>query len=60
MKIISLLFLFSCGEPDAQRCYSKDEALNACITDEIRKGTSTEQAELLCEPYYQTEGCYQI
>ena len=64
MKILLLIFLFiSCGSPmlNAKRCFTKEEAKNACIVDEITKtGVAYEIADIICSPYYQADMCYQL
>lgn len=63
MKIIFLLLLISCGKPDAefQQCYSREDAIRACMVDEMRsKQIPSEEARLICEPLYITEGCYYL
>lgn len=66
MKIIGfflLVFLTSCGDTESRRkrCFTKEEAKAACITDIIsRTGVTSELAEYECSPYYQYEGCYDI
>ena len=61
--LVILILLVSCGQPEnnTNRCYTKEEALNACIVDEISKtGVSSETANLICQPYYEAEFCYSL
>jgi hypothetical protein len=57
--LISLLFLAACG--NEKRCFTKNEALMACQVEEMSKlQVDALTARMLCEPYYQFEGCYEI
>ena len=58
-----MVFLVSCGQPEnnTKRCYTKEEALNSCIIDEITKtNTDSETAKAICQPYYLAEMCYSL
>lgn len=63
MKTLFLLLLISCGERDAdyKQCFTREDAIRACMVDEMRnKQIDDKQARLICEPLYLTEGCYYL
>ena len=61
MKLLALLLLISCGKNTAQRCYSKEEALNYCVATRIAQtGESSYMANIYCAPKYQTDFCYSL
>ena len=64
IKALLLIFLLaSCGERNAEykQCFTREDAIRACMVDEMRnKQIDDEQARLMCEPLYLTEGCHYL
>jgi hypothetical protein len=61
--LLILIFLISCGknENGFKRCYSRQEALNYCVSTRIAEtGETTNLANIYCLPRYPVEGCYTL
>ena len=58
IKVLALVLCVSCGE---KRCYSKQEAMLACVAQEMSERQVDQQtAEMICKPSFQYEGCYSL
>lgn len=68
MKAILILIipiLTSCGKTEdttgAVRCFSREEAINACMIKEMAStGVTSSYARQLCLPDYPYENCYDL
>lgn len=59
--LVLLVTMVSCGKgsDEHKRCFSKEDAFNFCVAQEmIEHQTTIEVATLMCQPKFTIDGCY--
>jgi hypothetical protein len=60
---LALIILCSCGKESGEnpRCYTKEDAFNFCVMQEMLEyQTTKEVASLMCQPKFTIDMCYYL